>query len=185
MTGLDRLVQRWRIRVAAHFLRPGDRVLDIGTADGALFRMVPGLAESVGVDPDLRKDMLPQLPNVSFYAGLFPQVLPRPIKFDAITMLAVLEHIPPGAQSQLAKDCAEHLRPGGKLIITVPSPTVDRILAVGKAFHLIDGMSLEQHYGFEVSKTPLIFLPHDLRLLLRKRFQLGLNNLFVFESPTA
>jgi len=49
------------------------------------------------------------------------------------------------------------------------------------AFHLIDGMSLEEHHGYEVSQTTKIFSPPDFRLVLHRRFQLGLNHLFVFE----
>jgi 2-polyprenyl-3-methyl-5-hydroxy-6-metoxy-1,4-benzoquinol methylase len=185
MTAFDRFIQRYRIRKASAFIRPGDSVLDIGTADGTLFRMIPNLGDSVGVDPDLNGSLLPQLPNVSFYAGFFPEALPKPLQFDVITMLAVLEHVPSNAQSNLAQSCKDYLRPGGILVITVPSPMVDHFLAVLKLLRLIDGMSLEQHYGFKVDETPSIFGSHGLSLTTRKRFQLGLNNLFVFKRPEA
>jgi 2-polyprenyl-3-methyl-5-hydroxy-6-metoxy-1,4-benzoquinol methylase len=183
MTALDRFIQRYRIRKAGVFLRPGDSVLDIGTSDGKLFCMIPGLGESVGVDPDLNDSSLPSLPNVSFYKGFFPQILPKPVQFDAITMLAVLEHVPIDAQAGLAQACQEYLKPGGLLIITVPSPLVDNILAVLKSLRLIDGMSLEQHYGFDINQTPAIFGSKGLALKTRKKFQFGLNNLFVFKRP--
>jgi hypothetical protein len=73
------------------------------------------------------------------------------------------------------------LKPNGRLIITVPSPMVDHVLKVLKFLRLIDGMSLEEHHGFEVHQTTAIFPAKDFRLVKRKRFQLGLNNLFVFE----
>jgi len=185
MKALDRFIQRYRIRKAQAFIRPGDSVLDIGTADGALFQMIVGLGESVGVDPDLNKSILPVLPNVSFYSGYFPEALPEPCQFDVITMLAVLEHVPSNAQINLARSCKDYLKPGGTLVITVPSPVVDRILDVLKAIRLIDGMSVEQHYGFKVDETPSIFGTQGLRLTTRKKFQLGLNNLFVFKRSEA
>jgi hypothetical protein len=58
---------------------------------------------------------------------------------------------------------------------------VDWILAVLKFLRLIDGMSLEEHHGYQVKQTTAIFSAKSFRLLRRKRFQLGLNNLFVFE----
>jgi 2-polyprenyl-3-methyl-5-hydroxy-6-metoxy-1,4-benzoquinol methylase len=180
MKYVDRMLQCWRIRKAAAFINRGDRVLDIGCADGALFRLVPGLGESAGVEPELRHAELPQISNVSFYAGYFPDAVP-PLTFDVITVLAVLEHVPATQQASLAQACASYLRPGGKLVITVPSPAVDHVLPILQSMRLIDGMSLDQHYGFESSQTPDIFSPHGLSLLSKRRFQLGMNNLFVFQ----
>lgn len=183
MKNVDRILQRWRIDKVASFIRPGDRLLDIGSADGALFQFVQGLGASVGIDPDLDSHRPPVLSNVRFYAGYFPAALPAPMQFEVITMLAVLEHVPLDQQGPLAQACAAHLAPGGRLLITVPSPAVDHILVALRAVGLIDGMSLEQHYGFEVSETPAIFSAYGLKLVVRKRFQCGLNNLFVFERP--
>ena len=75
MTLLDRALQQWRIHKAARYLKAGDRVLDIGCANGTLFRQVHGLGESVGMDPDLELDHTPEVPNVRFIRGLFPQAL--------------------------------------------------------------------------------------------------------------
>jgi 2-polyprenyl-3-methyl-5-hydroxy-6-metoxy-1,4-benzoquinol methylase len=180
MKRVDRILQQWRIQKAAEFIYPGDRVLDIGCADGALFHLVPDLGESVGIEPGLDCASLPTIPNVTFYSGYFPDALPGMMSFDIITMLAVLEHVPVGQQDSLASACASHLRPGGRLVITVPSPAVDSVLTLLKWLQVIDGMSIEQHYGFESAQTPEIFSPYGLDLITRRRFQLGFNNLFVF-----
>ncbi len=183
MKTIDRLLQRWRIAKARRFIKPGARILDIGSADGALFRQlkVSG-AQGMGIDPTLKSDA--KVNGVPLIAGFFPKDLPDAGSFDAITMLAVLEHFPPVQYEDLRSGCAKFLKPGGRLIITVPSPSVDHILTVLKFFRLIDGMSLEEHHGFDVSGTTAIFPPENFRLLRHGTFQLGLNHLFVFERVT-
>jgi SAM-dependent methyltransferase len=168
------------MRKATAYVSPGDKICDVGCADGAIFGLITGLGESVGIDPDLDSENMPVLPDVKFYRGLFPGALPGPILFDAITLLAVLEHVSTDQQTPLARACAEHLKPDGRLIITVPSPAVDHVLAFLRALRLIDGMALEQHYGFKSNQTPAIFSPYGFELIVHRRFQLGLNNLFVF-----
>ena len=97
-------------------------------------------------------------------------------------MFAVLEHIPRSEHLTLADACYDLLRSGGLVVITVPSRAVDHILWLLRALRLIDGMSLEEHFGFEVSEVPTIFDPPRFKLVRRERFQLGLNHLFVFEK---
>jgi hypothetical protein len=46
-------------------------------------------------------------------------------------------------------------------------------------------MSLDEHYGFDPGRTEAVFAPPAFRLAARRRFQLGLNNLFVFERSGA
>jgi 2-polyprenyl-3-methyl-5-hydroxy-6-metoxy-1,4-benzoquinol methylase len=179
MKTLDRLLQQWRISKVKGYLTSGSRVLDIGCADGTLLRMVPGLREYVGIDPDLACSSCDGC--TTFIKGYFPDGLADASPFDAITMLAVLEHIPAQRQTELARDCAAFLRPGGYLLITVPSPVVDYVLTCLRFLHLIDGMSLEQHYGYDVKQTPHLFNGGAFRLARHARFQLGLNHLFVFQ----
>jgi SAM-dependent methyltransferase len=176
----DRVLQRWRIAKVRKFIRPGSRVLDIGSADGALFQWLHNLDQnSLGIDPTLKTNI--SVRNLGLIAGFFPKDMPPVAPFDAITMLAVLEHFPASEYEELNRGCARFLKPGGLLIITVPGVRVDQILAVLKFFRLIDGMSLEEHHGYDPNQTPAIFSGEDFRLLQRKTFQLGLNNLFVFE----
>ena len=180
MTFLDRLIQRWRIRKAKPFLTRGDKVLDIGCSDGILFRRIPGIY-GVGVDPVLRKAS--DIDKVELIQGSYPQAIPRDETFDKICMLAVLEHIPTDRQSEVAKCCFHHLRPNGQCIITVPSPAVDRILDVLTFLRLVEGIEIHQHYGFKPSMVPVLFQDVGLRLVKASKFQMGLNNLFVFKKP--
>jgi 2-polyprenyl-3-methyl-5-hydroxy-6-metoxy-1,4-benzoquinol methylase len=184
MTSLDRFLQRWRIRQARPYLRAGARVLDIGSADGVLFKSIPNLAPNcLGIDPTLQTPI--QADGYRLIPGYFPQDMPQGELFDAITMLAVLEHFPNDAHQSLAAGCAEYLRPGARIIITVPSPLVDHILKVLTTLKLVHGMALEEHHGYDINQTATIFCEPTFRLLRHERFQVGLNNLFVFERAAA
>lgn len=181
MTGLDRFIQRQRIQKAKRFIPDSSRVLDIGCANGALFKDLSKLKQSVGIDPDLAENV--DLGNALLIAGMFPEAVPSDEAFDVITLLAVLEHIPREEQIVLARNCFRYLKPGGRLIITVPSPAVDRILEVLKFLRLVDGMKTEQHYGYDARATPKTFTSAGFALFASQKFQCGLNNLFVFIRP--
>lgn len=180
MTYLDRYLQIARINHARPFINKGDRILDIGSMDDTLFRSLAGyIGYSVGIDPLI--PFVIKTPNYELIPGSFPDVCPLGNTYDTITLLAVLEHIPIDAQVTFAAACATFLRPGGRLIITVPSPRVDKILNILMKLKLVEGMSTEQHYGYDTSSTPSIFTPHGFKLIQHTNFQLGLNNLFVFK----
>jgi SAM-dependent methyltransferase len=180
MTGLDRALQKWRIAEAAQHIPPGARVLDIGSSNGALFEQLgPRIGAGVGIDPTLKSNS--SKGRNRLISGFFPADLPNEEPFDVIAMLAVLEHFPAGQYAALREGCRRLLKPGGRLVITVPSAFVDHILKVLKALRLIDGMSLEEHHGYDVQQTTGIFSPPEFRLLTHRSFQLGLNHLFVFE----
>lgn len=182
MKTLDRFIQRWRIAVASKHVPPNARVLDIGCYDGRVFDFTSPAAGSVGID-FVMPNAPPTRPNVTLVQGAFPQDLPSQLdRFDAITLLAVLEHIPDSEMEAFSRSLAEKLAPGGVLVITVPGPAVDHILAMLKAVRLIDGMSLEEHHGFKTEHTPSIFEAVGLTLVTHRKFQFGLNNLFVFRK---
>jgi hypothetical protein len=180
MTYVDRLLQRWRMRKAVTWLPERVRLIDVGAHEGELFKALKArLTEGFGVEPLLRQPI--QTETYRILPGFFPAVCPTNTGWDGITLLAVLEHIPREQQQPLAKACHDLLREGGRVIVTVPAPAVDHVLAVLKRLRLIDGMSLEEHYGFKPADVPRIFGPAGFRLIAHRRFQLGLNHLFVFE----
>ncbi len=178
---LDRLLQRWRIAKALPFIPRGARVLDVGCGDGALFRLLGNrIHQGLGIDPMLAAPVREE--RYALLPGRFPEDLPGTGPFDAITLFAVLEHIPPAQQRPLAEGCARLLKPGGFLVVTSPARRVDRLLRLLFFLRLIDGMSLAEHYGFDPRQTPAVFSLPGLDLVKRATFQLGLNHLFVFRK---
>jgi SAM-dependent methyltransferase len=181
MKRLDRFIQRWRMRQAGRFVPARARLIDVGAHEGEFFKILGDrLVRGFGVEPLRRTELTGK--NFSIQPGFFPEVRPTETGWDAIAMLAVLEHIPRDRQSALASACRELLRPGGRVIVTVPARAVDHILSVLRFLRLIDGMSLEEHYGFESNDTARIFSQPAFRQLHHSRFQAGLNHLFVFEK---
>jgi SAM-dependent methyltransferase len=181
---LDRWLRGRRIARVKPFIPAGASLLDIGCGDGSLLRALSGhIGRALGIEPNLKERVSGN--GYELIPGRFPDDVPHGERFDVITMLAVLEHLPPPVQAQLADSFAALLTPGGRVIITVPSPRVDDVLHVLLRLHLIAGIEAHEHYGFEASLTPRLFPEPRFRLIKRTRFQLGLNNLFVFERSAS
>jgi len=184
MTPLDRYLQRARIARVRPYLRRGDVLLDVGSHDGALFGALAGtIAGGIGIEPTLDAPVTGD--GYTILPGTFPDALPPGTRADAIAMLAVLEHMPPEVHARLADACAAVLPVGGRIVITVPSPRVDPILDVLAALRLVHGISGHEHYGYDPAGVPALFPAPHFRLAHHRRFQLGLNNLYVFERTAA
>jgi 2-polyprenyl-3-methyl-5-hydroxy-6-metoxy-1,4-benzoquinol methylase len=181
MKALDRELQRQRIAKALPFVPTGSNVLDIGCSDGAFFRAAGDrAAKGVGIDLQKPDDWVEG--PYELRVGEFPDVMEPGETFDAIVSLAVVEHVPREGLETWAKAIPDLLAPGGRFVITTPSPKVDEILHLLIKVRVIDGMEAHEHYGFDPRTVPEIFGSDALELEKRSRFQLGLNHLFVFRK---
>ena len=177
---LDRLLCRWRFRVAARHIPRGARVLDIGTSDGAFLNWLgPRIGPSVGVDPLTEARVLT---NGHRVVRGSVEAASDEGPFDCCTALAVLEHLDTDSLKAISEDLLTLSSGGAILIATVPSPVVDGILAVLMRLRLLRGMETEQHHGVEVSDIVETCEQTGWSLQVKRRFQLGLNNVLVFRS---
>jgi len=184
----ERWLQVQRFNRVMPYLHARSRILDIGCHDGALFKHVAHLVAdhaeaSVGIDPDIDQPVFQ--PRYQLLRGSFPDDLPAMGTFDVITMLGVLEHLLPNQLAGVGTRCVQLLRPGGYFLITVPHPFVDVLLHGLRWLRLVDGVHFEQHHGFDASSVPQLISCHGLSLDRMRRFELGLNYLYVFRKGTA
>jgi len=111
--------------------------------------------------------------------GSFPDDLEDPGPFDGVACLATLEHVPLRLMVDFGEACLRLLGPGGRMVLTIPSPAVDPLLGLLRALRLLDGMSVEQHQGSRVETVLSILCGLGFRQVHHKRFQGGLNHLVV------
>jgi len=181
MKKIDYLLQNERIRQAKKFIH-GDTILDIGCHFGELFDSVlkKRIISGDGIDGILNAKI--EKEHYNLYPGYFPQDFPLQKKYDNITLLAVLEHIPIEELRNYPDILGDFLKSKGRVIITIPTKRVDHILNVLLFFKLIHGMDLVHHQDFERSIIKTFFTENGYTLLKEKRFELGLNILYVFEK---
>ena len=182
---IDLLLQKWRMSKVLKHIPVCSRLLDIGCFKGELFEFLNNhLHSGVGIDPlfnNLPRKNLSE--NVTLINGYFPKDIPTGIeKFDVITILAVFEHIPNEISQNFISSCYSLLNSNGLVILTVPSPIVDKILIILSKLRLIEGMSLEEHHGLSLENITEAFYKNNFKLLKHSTFQFGMNNLFIFNK---
>ena len=176
---MDRLLEYLRFSKVKRYIPKGAYLLDVGTGDGSFLRFLDSHIQfGMGIDPLISTSI--ELDSYAFYPGAFPHDFETERRFDVVSLLAVVEHIPEYDLQHAADICWNILKPNGRVIITVPHPFVDTILNVLKFLRIVNGLSLDEHYGFNPEYLPNIF--SRWKLIRKVRWQLGLNYLFIFEK---
>lgn len=176
---VDRLIQKRRFRAASSWVPSGARLLDIGAHGGDFFDYLGDrIGPSVGLDPEVHSDY--RAGRHSILAGYFPERAPQE-QFDAASLLAVVEHLDDDTLASAARSLAELVRAGGRVIVTMPSPSADGLLDTMQRVGLIHGMDLEAHRQLTVESLIDIWAECGLQLFEYRRFEFGLNNLAVFK----
>jgi 2-polyprenyl-3-methyl-5-hydroxy-6-metoxy-1,4-benzoquinol methylase len=180
---LDHIFQRWRIYKALSWLPPEGRILDIGCHAGELFDLAGTKITGFGIDPLLPQGMSTSKTGIWLTKGLFPDDMPQDIGiFDAVVMLAVIEHIPAEHMSKFIANLHRYVKVDGSILISMPDPMVDSILKLLIYIGIADGMSHEQHHESTVQSMVEMLKKEEFFLMYHEKFQLGLNNFFVFRK---
>lgn len=113
--------------------RPPHRVADLGCGTGALLGTVvrrwPGIRRALGVDGSPARireaaGHLGGLPEVELAHGDLLRLPPAGTRFDLVTMTSVLHWLYPREERALSW-VADHLVPGGALLLTTHHPDLD------------------------------------------------------------
>lgn len=183
MKTADKILRYMRTCQALKFFPESSQsVLDIGCGeDGYLLKKVKAPVRH-GVDPILKNHKTDS--GFFLFKGRVPEVLgvlPLEKSYDVIFALAVLEHLSSIEMENLKFHIESLLGNTGLFIVTVPHPFVDKILFVLSKLKVIDGIELHQHHGLDPSEIERIF-SESLDIVNKKKFQFGLNNLYVFKK---
>ena len=179
---LDKFIRAWRVKVALSYLPVSTlSAFDIGCDDGFLLKQLGrSVIRKECVDPRISGDI--SIDGLKLIKGYFPKALENHTTlgpYDVIFSLAVFEHFSEDDLQASATAISNLLSDHGRLIVTVPHPLVDRILDVLLFLRLIDGQATEEHHGFNPTELEG-YLSKTLKLIEAKRFQLGLNYVYVF-----
>jgi 2-polyprenyl-3-methyl-5-hydroxy-6-metoxy-1,4-benzoquinol methylase len=106
--------------IAVRHLRGAERILEIGAGAGAFGRMISGRDAYVGLE--LNSSAVEQAVNSGLDVrrqSLADHLASDPAPYDAVVTFQVMEHVP--AVGSFIRECLQCLRPGGSLIVSVPS----------------------------------------------------------------
>lgn len=180
----DKILRYWRVTVALrHLPKCTDTVFDIGCDDSYLLKKLqPITKRQDGIDPRLHSGHIEN--NSELIKGYFPSSIHKKQlngSYDVIFALAVFEHFLESDLRESAFTISKMLSKEGRLIVTVPHPFVDKILDLLVRMKLVDGQALDEHHEFDPGKLAFYFSDF-LELAAHKRFQFGLNNIYIFKK---
>jgi 2-polyprenyl-3-methyl-5-hydroxy-6-metoxy-1,4-benzoquinol methylase len=168
-------IEAVRRKVLAH--RPRS-VLDVGCGDGKLLsELVGAVPRLVGLDRSRRAIASANLlvPGVDFRCG---EVADIDEKFDVVTCVHTLEHIAPSECDAFVAALAAAVRPGGALVVAVPSTNRS---VNPKHYRHFTRQSLAQLFGGELA-------PLAAEYVIRRTFltqtirRVAVNRWFVIRS---
>ncbi len=151
-------------------LRQG-RILDVGCGSYPYFLAHTSFAEKFAIDqvplpPHTASEL--QIESYTLDLEEKPKLPFQDNFFEAVTLLAVVEHLDPSLMAILFKEVYRVLKPGGEVILTTPAAWSDGLLRFMARISLVSAEEIQEHAyaytlpllgwyfgqaGFEMTKT--------------------------------
>jgi len=179
---IDFFIQKRRIAEIEKYVPRDSCLLDIGCGyyPQNLVSLETKIRKGVGIDRDIPEKS--PSGKISFVKYDIERTLPFPGgEFDCITVLAVLEHLE--YPREIIGECRRILKPGGRIIVTVPSNYSKPLLLVLAGLNLISREEVYSHRHY-FSKKELKKLLSDAHFIEKSArfYNLFMNILLVFEK---
>jgi 2-polyprenyl-3-methyl-5-hydroxy-6-metoxy-1,4-benzoquinol methylase len=178
---LEPILRRMRIGKVLPFIKryPDCVLLDIGCGVHytLLKTLEPYISHGFGIDLKVADVMGPK---IAVIRARLDEELPFGDRiFDVVTMLAVLEHL--DKPFEILREIERVLKPGGKLLVTVPSRIAQPMLELlSYKLKIIDETEIKDHKRYyNYSDLKALFSKTGLRIDHHGYFQMGMNNMLV------
>jgi len=175
---LSSYLHKRRTNIVKPYLK--GNTLDIGCGSAGLIHFLDEDQHYVGIDSN--KKVLIQLkeryPKYDFYERDVENGINLDGEFNAITMIAVIEHIKNPAN--MLRQSHDLLTDDGDLVITTPTPLGDKLHKIGAKFGLTSKSAVEAHVKI-YSREDLQSLLNSfgLNMHIYQKFEFGMNQMCV------
>ncbi len=180
----SRLVKSFRIRQALREIALSRSLLDLGCGLCELTGKIPASVAYTGVERDrwLYERAVERFPERRFLqADIEDNSFNPGVITDSIVLLAVWEHL--RDPMRLLGRARGWVQPGGRFIMTTPSPAAHRLLEFGAALGLLSRHADEEHERlWSIDEVETRASEAGWRVVAARRFLFGLNQLIVLEA---
>ncbi len=128
-------------------LRSG-RILDIGCGSFPYFLAHTAFEEKFAVDQLPMPKETAARNRIEFFALNLNEEPHLPFEanyFEAVTLLAVVEHLDPDSMALLFREACRVLKPGGMVILTTPAAWSDGLLKLMARLRLVSAEEIHEH----------------------------------------
>jgi len=180
MAMFSRYLQRTRTQRVVPWIRGS--VLDLGCADAPILEHVQKRIESycgVELSADFVQSLQERYPSHTFLRrDMDEDQIGIDRRFDTVLMTAFIEHI--YNQKHLFREILLHLKPGGRIVITTPTPLGDLVHRWGTKLRLFAKSARDHHPVIFNKERFYVFARYfSLDIEAYSRFQFGCNQLVV------
>lgn len=148
---LEPFLAKQRASMANHLIAPKLRagtILDIGCGTFPYFLSRTAFEKKVAIDQLPIPNEIASKLRIEGYTLNLNQHPSLPFdsnSFNAVTLLAVVEHLDPNSMANLFREIYRVLAPGGKVIMTTPASWSDGLLHLMAKLRLVSAEEIDEH----------------------------------------